>query len=107
MESLPDYETLAALEPRIKDLERRARAVKDDGSGAFFCSNYLWLPMYTELRDLIGAQRKRVDGESKQGILYDSYAFEQVYIELSRLLPPCRDCGCRKFQQLMEASGQR
>lgn len=107
MDPLPDYETLAGLEPRIKDMERRARAVEDDGSGAFFCSNYLWLPMYTELRDVIGAQRKRVDGEAKEGVLFDSYAFERVYLVLSKLLPACRDCGCRKFQRVLHASGQR
>jgi hypothetical protein len=106
MQSVPDYESIADLEPRIRDLERRARAVADDGEGSFFCSNFIWLPMYTEMRDLLGAQRKRVQGEAREGILFDSHAFEHVYIRLSKLLPACRNCGCQRFQKVMDAGGR-
>jgi len=106
MASLPDFQSLALQEPRLADLERRAQAVQDDQQAEFFCSNYLWLPMYTALRDLIGAQRRPQNGEAREGVLFDSFAFEEVYLHLSRQLPPCRNCGCRRFQALLDAGGR-
>ena len=94
---LPSFEELAALEPELAELEAQARSYHDDGTAPFFCSNFLWLPMYTRLRSLIGAHRPPDEDGSTEGALYDSRVFELAYEHLSRLMPPCRDCGCHRF----------
>ena len=108
---VPDFRELAALEPRLLELEREARGVVDDGEGSFFCSNFVWLPMYTRLRGIVGVQRRPAPsaeaGQASESVedvrlLYDSRVFERVYEYLSRLFPPCRDCGCRLFAPLLE-----
>ena len=100
------FQELAKVEPRLAELEARARAVKDTDKSRFFCSNFIWLPMYTSLRTLIGAYRSAVPGEPERvegDLRYDGEAFEVAYLHLSRLLPPCRDCGCTTFEPVREA----
>jgi hypothetical protein len=99
----PTFEELRRLEPRLAELEAEARAVRDTGEREFFCSNFVWLPMYTRLRDVLGAYRQPVSGEEHADVLTDGWAFETAYLHLSRLLPPCRDCGCRLFEPIREA----
>jgi len=122
---LPDYQDLLLLEPRLRDVEAAARAVEDDGSMSFFCSNYEWLPINARLKALLGTGRKpapvvEVDecyefgeedlAEGTEGgeeddfaeeLLYDSRVYEIAYLVLSALLPPCRDCGCSRFMPLL------
>ena len=92
-----DFARLVELEPRLAELEREVEAVHDDGSRPWFCSNFLWLPVNTRLRLLIGVARLPEPGRPDVPELYDSLAYESAFEHLSRKLPPCRECGCRRF----------
>ena len=35
--------------------------------------------------------------------LRSSYTYEAAYLHLSRLLPSCRNCGCREFEPFQKA----
>lgn len=95
---------LFRLEPRLLELQREVDAVVDDGKSSWFCSNYVWLPVNTRLRLLIGVARVTPAGEALQPELFDSRAYERVFTFLSQRLPPCRGCGCQRFQTLREES---
>lgn len=122
---LPDYQDLLMLEPRLRDLEEEARAIEDDGSISFFCSNYEWLPINSKLKALLGVGRKEAPAEPldkrytfdeedleegaeggeeddvDEDLLFDSRVYEVAYLELSALIPPCRNCGCRRFMPVL------
>jgi hypothetical protein len=102
MNEIPDYEELCRLEPRLEDVEAMARAIHDDGQASFFCSNFVWLPVQAELKMLVGVHRKLAFAEGTD-VLLDSRTFEVAYDVLSRLLPPCRDCGCAGFEPIRRA----
>lgn len=97
------YAELLKLEPRLKDLADKLRAVRDEG-GPFFCSNFVWLPLNAELKGLIGVARAGRKAPGDPQILSSSFAYETAYIELSPLLPPCRDCGCVAFEPWLKAT---
>jgi hypothetical protein len=88
------------LEPRLVELEREVDGLKDDGQRPWFCSNFLWLPINTRLRLLVGVARLTRAGDEQRPELYDSRGYERVFEYLSRRLPPCRACGCRRFSAL-------
>lgn len=90
------------LDPRLAELEREVAGIGDDGTRAWFCSNFLWLPLNTRLRLLIGVARLPEPGRPDPPELYDSRAYERVFEHLSRKLPPCRNCGCRRFVALRD-----
>ncbi len=94
------FEGLCRLEPELRALEEEARAVRDEGQAEFFCSNFVWLPLNGRLRGLVGVARIPQDGDEGRAELYDSRSYERAFEHLSRLLPPCRGCGCRRFQPL-------
>jgi hypothetical protein len=96
------FSGLAELEPALVAFEEEARAVHDDGVAVFFCSNFVWLPMYTRLKTIIGVHRPPPPGGKREGVLFESATFEVAYVHLSRLLPPCRNCGCRLFDPIRE-----
>ena len=96
----PGIADLFALEPRLRELEREVDAVRDDGRASWFCSNFLWLPLNTRLRLVLGVARIRQPGDEQHPELYESGAYELVFGYLSRRLPPCRNCGCRRFLAL-------
>jgi hypothetical protein len=95
-------EDLYRLEPRLAELEREVDAMRDDGRSEWFCSNFLWLPVNTRLRLLVGVAREPRPGDAELPELYDSRAYERVFEHLSKRLPPCRNCGCRRFQVVRE-----
>ena len=95
---MEDPQHFYRLEPRLVELRREVDAVRDDGASDWFCSNFVWLPVNTRLRALIGVARDRMSGDEAHPELYDSRSYEILFLDLSRRLPPCRDCGCRRFQ---------
>jgi hypothetical protein len=101
----PDLAELFRLEPRVRELEREADLLCDDGSRPWFCSNFLWLPINTRLRLLLGVARLPRAGDEAHPELYDSRAYEAMFTHLSRRLPPCRACGCRQFHEVRAAGG--
>jgi hypothetical protein len=96
---------LYALEPRLGELEREVESIRDDGRASWFCSNFLWLPLNTRLRLIVGVAREPQSGDEEHPELYDSRAYELVFDHLSTRLPPCRACGCRRFVALRTAGG--
>jgi len=98
---------LLRLEPRIGELEREIDGVRDDGSAPWFCSNFVWLPVNTRLRQVVGVARLPQPGDEAHPELYHSRTYERAFEHLSRRLPPCRACGCVKFEELARASGSR
>lgn len=90
-----DFEALCRLEPRLRELEEEVGAVRD-GGGSFFCSNFVWLPLDGDLRALVGVARRGAD-PSGGAVLREGSSYEVAYRHLSSLMPPCRDCGCRRF----------
>lgn len=100
-----DLATLYALEPGLADLEREIDAVRDDGSRPWFCSNFVWLPINTRLRLLVGVARLPRPGDEAHPELYASQSYELVFTHLSRRLPACRSCGCRQFEALRQETG--
>ena len=99
----PSIADLFAVEPRLAELERDVDGVRDDGRASWFCSNFLWLPLNTRLRLLLGVARIPQPGDEERAELYDSRAYELVFGYLSRRLPACRNCGCRRFLDLRTA----
>ncbi len=100
MSESPTFAELAALEPRLTALEERARAIEDDGERNFFCSNFVWLPIATSLRGILGAYRRR-DANVSVSVpdeLFRAESFEVAVLHLSKLIPPCRNCGCVRFE---------
>ncbi len=107
-----DFDALCELEPALRELETDVRAVRDDGSGSFFCSNFIWLPLDGRLKQLVGTGRRRFHamlGEPE--VLHHSRAYETAYLHLSPMMPKCRACGCVRFKpfgdlQVGQSQGQ-
>ena len=97
MPGIPDFAELLRLEPRLRELEGQVRAVDDDGAAPWFCSNFVWLSLQATLKELIGVARIPQADDESTSALFDGRSFRVAYAHLSRLLPPCRSCGCRLF----------
>ena len=69
MSEIPDYSRLLDLEQRLREVEAEARAVRDDGRSAWFCSNFAWMPLYGRLKDLVGVARVPQPGDDQAGVL--------------------------------------
>src|SRR5262245_6624987 len=106
----PEFEALAALEPRLEVLRREAVAWRDQAREGF-CRNAV-LHGYPghqpglrqRLSGLVGPQREG------GGVLGTAEAYRTAYLEIDRSLPGCRHDGkCREFNKLARgghASGQ-
>jgi hypothetical protein len=92
-----DATALLRLDPRLAELEAEVDGIRDAGESEWFCSNFLWLPLNTRLRLLIGVARLPQPGDGAKTELYDSRSYERVFLHLSRRMPPCRNCGCQRF----------
>jgi hypothetical protein len=102
--ALPSVAELFELEPRLEELRREVDEVRDTGEGSFFCSNYVWLPVNTRLRLLLGVARLPQPGDERHPELYDSRCYERIFQFLSPRLPACRGCGCRIFAGQRDAA---
>ena len=100
----PTFEELCERVPALRELEAQVRAVRDDGSGTYFCSNNAWFRYRRALNGLLGVWRRAVDGESPEDeeLLGKATSHAVAYEALYPLLPPCRDCGCVGFEVLRE-----
>ncbi len=96
-----DFEALCALVPGLRDTEAATRAVSDDG-GELFCANNAWFAIKRRLDDLLGVWRRPVPKEAAELAtrLSRAEAYETAFEHLYPLLPPCRNCGCSRFQPL-------
>ena len=91
---------LVELEPRLTELEADVRGIRDDGSNSWFCSNFVWMPVAGRLKALVGTARLPVGEETRTGVLFDGRSYMVAFYHLSRLMPPCRDCGCSLFDPI-------
>lgn len=94
---------LLTLDPRLAELEQEVDALRDDGTSPWYCSNFVWLPINTRLRLIVGVARLAQPGDEAHPELYDSHSYELIFTHLSRKVPGCRDCGCRRFLALRMA----
>jgi hypothetical protein len=84
------WDELVELEPRLLDLEKDVKSVKDDQSRESFCANDVWYGIFrSDLSSLVGRYSRGNDAK-----LRTPYAFEVAYNHLYELLPPCRNCLC-------------
>lgn len=87
------WKMLIELEPRLIDLERRIKAIKDNKKKPSFCANWFWYSSPNRFRnhmsDLVGW-----DAEGDNPILKSSKAYDVAYEHLYSLLPNCRNCIC-------------
>jgi len=102
------YEELVRLEPRLEELEQRIADVRDPGNTEWYCSNYVWMPLNADLKDLVGVARRHTGASSdlrpeEEALLRSSFSYEVAYLHLSALMPPCRACGCREFEPYQQA----
>jgi hypothetical protein len=98
-----NFDELCEIEPALRELETLVRSQRDDGTGSFYCSNYVWLPLNAQLKFLLGVARPGVSRADSGDRRYSSRLYELAYVHLSQFMPPCRDCGCRKFWPLLRA----
>jgi hypothetical protein len=83
------------IEPRLLQLYRQIRAVKDDLDLTHFCANAVWYghnghPGFKRhMCDLVGFQ-----AESDDPRIRTMQAYSMVYDKLYGALPDCRNCGC-------------
>jgi len=98
-----NFDELCDLEPGLRELEAEVRAQRDDGTRSFYCSNYAWLPLNAKLKVLLGVARPGVSRAGADDRRYSSRLYELAYVHLSQFMPPCRDCGCRKFWPILRA----
>ena len=89
------WERLIELEPRLADLYRRAKNVRDDKRRRPFCANRVWkgrghkLSFRDEVTRLVGHWAETEHEELKTSLAYTT-AYQRIY----DALPPCRNCAC-------------
>lgn len=86
------WSQLVKWEPRLKELQRDIKAVKDDPTRPAFCANLVWYKaggFKVRLCHLVGW-----DAEGSEPLLHTPEAYDLAYDRLYELLPPCRNCNC-------------
>jgi len=81
------FRELCRLEPGLKLLYDKARAVKDRG-GRYFCANEIWIREFKPLLiNLVG-------WHARNHSLRTTEAYDVAYHTIYDALPDCRDCLC-------------
>jgi hypothetical protein len=90
------WSDLACLEPRLAQLLAKAKRVKDDGAGSYFCANACWYgydgwPGFKPwLLRLVGRERPET-----HPVLSTPAAYDVAVGTIYNVLPGCRGpCGC-------------
>lgn len=83
------FSELATIEPRLAELLKEARAVKDPG-GRSFCANHVWYKRGGFKDRLI----KLVGWYANDPRLKTSEAYDVAYRKIYDVLPACRNCNC-------------
>ena len=99
-----DWSKLCKMQPELRTLYRRAKAVKDDGKAAWFCANRVWYGRGGEeglkaiLVQLVGHRAAKQD---KYPLLATSQAYDLAYEKIYEALPDCRgECTCMNVSAL-------
>lgn len=81
---------IVKLEPRLGQLERAIRRVRDNHARRSFCGTDVYMRRFAwQLERLCGGEATRAPQE-----LQDFWLFQDVNDYLLDLLPPCRNCDC-------------
>lgn len=84
------WEYIVQLEPKLLELEKQIKAVKDDRTKPSFCANNVWYRQFKpKMVVLVGWSSK-----SKLPELMTDDAYDVAYDHLYALLPNCRNCMC-------------
>jgi hypothetical protein len=93
------FDQLCELEPRLRQLAREAKSVRDDGTAKAFCANAAWYGYFgnpgikPRLLLLVGFERPNGPDELRTTEAYD-VAYDAIY----NMLPDCRgECGCMRL----------
>ena len=79
---------MVKIEPRLEELLREIRSIKDDKTKTYFCANEVWYEQYKpRFKRLVGwgAEKEEMRG---------SDAYDLAYHKLYSPLPGCRRCAC-------------
>lgn len=91
--------TLCQIEPRLKELYERAKAVKDDPASSWFCPQSVWggyTGLRAEMTALVGWHAK-----TQNPMLRTCEAYMSAYRVIYGALPRCRNCTCIGVAELM------
>jgi hypothetical protein len=85
------WQEMLLLEPRLKQLHKSIKAIKDDTQQPYFCANQHWLlgGLKEELLQLVGWDSTHPDERMRSDTTYNT-----AYHKLYETLPDCRDCHC-------------
>ena len=97
------FENLCAIEPRLRELERRVKAVRDDGT-ASFCANDAWYGLRSwHRRGLRNKMAALVGWGASNPCLRSSEAYDIAHRTLYEALPDCRSCQCVAVDTFLSA----
>jgi hypothetical protein len=100
------WKQLIALEPRLLELYREAKATRDDKGKSSFCANHAWYGrrghegFKHRMCELIGYSRK------DDPVLGSKFAYDVAYHTIYNALPDCRNCICFDARGFLEATGR-
>lgn len=92
-----EFKKLCRLEPRLAELLKQAKAIRDDGTSESFCANARWYGRHGHpglkpvLVELVGHGAKERGADPQ---LCTSHAYDLCSHLIYNALPPCRDCWC-------------